>query len=116
MTITNFLQEAKRLEIQPYRKRANVEELKRNSMPFIGSPLKHPVDKTKVILIVDPYNQTNFYYEFKAEDITFVEDFPTIVNVDGENLTMVKLWIRKGSLGIRCMPFLVEEMASPFRG
>jgi inorganic pyrophosphatase len=114
MTITKFLQEAKRLEIQPYKKRANVEDLKRKSIPFIGSPLKHPVDKTKVILIVDPYNQTTFYYEFKAEDIALVEDFPTIVNIDGENITMARLWIRKGGMGIRCSPFIVEELTSPF--
>lgn len=114
MTITTFLQEAKRLEIQPYKKKANVEELKRNSIPFIGSPLKHPVDKSKVILIVDPYNQTTFYYEFKAEDITFVEDFPTIVNLEGENITMAKLWIRKGGMGVRCSPFIVAEIAPPF--
>jgi inorganic pyrophosphatase len=114
MTMTKFLQQAKRLEIQPYRKKTNIEELKRKSIAFIGSPLKHPVDKAKVILVVDPYNQTNFYYEFKAEDITFVEDFPTIVNIDGENVTMVKLWIRKGGLGVRCSPFVVEELSSPF--
>ena len=114
MTITKFLQQAKRLEIQPYKKKTNVADLKRKSIPFIGSPLKHPVDKTKVILVVDPYNPTNFYYEFKTEDITLVEEFPTIVNVDGENVTMVKLWIRRGGTGVRCSPFMVEELASPF--
>jgi inorganic pyrophosphatase len=114
MTMTKFLQQAKRLEIQPYKKKANIEELKAKSIPFIGSPLRHPVDKAKVVLIVDPYNQTNFYYEFKTEDITFVEDFPTIVNIEGENVTMVKLWIRKGGIGVRCSPFVVESFASPF--
>ena len=39
MSMTKFLQEAKRLEIQPYRKKANIEELKRKSIAFIGSPL-----------------------------------------------------------------------------
>ena len=114
MTITKFLQEAKRLEVQPYKKKTNVEALKQKSIPFIGSPLKHPVDKTRVILIVDPYNQATFYYEFKAEDITLVEDFPIIVNVEGENITMVKLWIRKGGVGVRCSPFVVAEVKSPF--
>lgn len=114
MIITKFLQEAKRLEIQPYKKRSGIEDLKRRSIPFIGSPLKHPVDKHKVLLIVDPYNQTTFYYEFRTEDIMFVEDFPTIANVDGENITMARLWIRKGGMGIRCSPFMVEELRPPY--
>lgn len=114
MTMTTFLQEAKRLEIQPYKKKSNVGELKRNSIPFIGSPFKHPVDKDKILLIVDPYNQTTFYYEFKTEDIAFVEDVPTIVNIDGENVTMARIWIRKGGMGVRCAPFIVAELSSPF--
>jgi len=86
--------------------------LRKTHVPFSGSPLKNPHDPKKVILVPDPYGSP-FYYEFKSDDITFVEKLPSIVNLEGETTTMVRFWVKKTSRGIVCTPFLVEE-TKPF--
>jgi inorganic pyrophosphatase len=83
--------------------------LRKTHVPFSGSPLKHPYDRKKVILVPDPYSSSPFYYEFKSNDITFVEKLPSIVNMEGEAVTLVRFWVKKMSVGMVCTPFLVEE-------
>jgi hypothetical protein len=110
MQTKNFPQEIKRFEIESYKRPKNFKELKKSHLPFSGSPLKHPYDHKKVILIPDPYSSNPFYYEFKRDDITYAERLPNIVDVNGEAMTMVRFWVKKMSVGMLCTPFLVEEM------
>jgi inorganic pyrophosphatase len=58
---------------------------------------------------VDPFSSNTSYYEFKSKDISYVEELPNIVNLDGETIKMVRIWVKKMSVGILCSPFLVEE-------
>jgi hypothetical protein len=109
MVIKNFPQEVKKFEIETYKKPKNLRELKRTHVPFTGSPLKHPYDPQKVVLIPDPYSSNPFYYEFKSNDITFAEKLPSIVDIEGKTIAMVRVWVKKMSLGMVCTPFLVEE-------
>ena len=109
MPITNFPQELKRFEVEAYQKPGNLKELRKTHVPFTGSPSKHPYDPKKVVLIPDPYGSIPFYYEFKSEDIAFIEKLPNLVNLDGETLKMARLWVKKRSVGVVCTPFLVEE-------
>jgi len=51
------------------------------------------------------------YYEFKINDISYVEELPNLVNMEGETITMVRIWIKKMSIGIKCFPFVVEDTA-----
>jgi hypothetical protein len=109
MAIKGFPQEIKKFEIETYKKPENLRDLERTHVSFSGSPLKHPYDSQKVILVIDPFSSNASYYEFKNKDISFVEDLPNIVNLRGETITMVRIWVKKMSVGIRCSPFLVEE-------
>ena len=110
MPITKFLQELKKLEIQPYEGDKTFKDLRKTHVPFSGSPHKHPYDKDKFILIVDPYS-TTLYYEFDSADIEFAEELPCIVNMEGETINMVLVWIKKRSIALRCSPFIVESAA-----
>jgi len=110
MVIKNFPQEVRRFEIDTYAMPNNLKGLKKTHVPFSGSPLKHPYDPKKVILVPDPYSSNPFYYEFKSEDITYAEKLPSIVDLEGETVTMVKFWVKKMRLGILCTPFRVEEI------
>ncbi len=110
MPITNFLQKAQKLEIQAYKKPRDIKKLRADHVPFSGSPLKHPSDAKKVILVADPYSSNTFYYEFRAEDIAFVEELPNLVSADGESINMARIWVRKRSVGVRCTPFMVEDI------
>jgi inorganic pyrophosphatase len=110
MAAKNFPQEVRKFEIEVYERPRNLRELKRTHVPFSGSPLKHPHDPKKVILVPDPYGSSPFYYEFKSDDITFAEKLPSMVNWDGETTPVVRFWVKKRSRGILCTPFLVEEI------
>ena len=112
MVVKNFPQEIKKFEIETFERPKNLKELKRTHVPFSGSPLKHPLDPKKVILIPDPYNTSPFYYEFKSNDIAFAERLPNVVNLKGETVTMVRFWVKKMSVGTLCTPFVVEETAT----
>jgi hypothetical protein len=109
MAMTNFPQEVKKFEIEAYRRPKNSRELKTTHVPFSGAPLKHPHDAEKVILVPDPYSSRTTYYEFKGSDISFVETLPSVVDQNGKAFTMVRIWVKKMSVGILCAPFLVEE-------
>ena len=109
MAIKNFPQEVKKFEVEAYEKPKNLKELRKTHVPFTGSPLNHPYDPKKVILVPDPYSSGPFYYEFKSNDVTFAEKLPGIVNLEGETIPMVRFWVKKSSLGLVCTPFLVEE-------
>ena len=109
MQISNYLQETKKFEIQTYEKPKDFSMLRDSHIAFSGAPRKHPYDPDKVILIVDPYSTNTFYYEFRADDIAYVEELPSMVNLEGKSITMVRLWIKKISIGVRCTPFIVQE-------
>jgi hypothetical protein len=113
MSITGFPREIKKFEIEAYKTPKNLKELEKTHVSFSGSPLKHPYDSQKVILVIDPFSSNTSYYEFKNKDISFVEELPNIVNLEGETITMVRIWVKKMSVGIRCSPFLVEVAKIP---
>jgi hypothetical protein len=109
MPIRNLLQESKRFEIEAYKKPEDLKELRKTHVSFSGSPSIHPYDPKMVILVPDPYSTSPFYYEFKSEDIAFIEKLPSIVSLDGETFKMARLWIKKTSVAVVCTPFVVEE-------
>ncbi len=109
MPAANFPLEVKKFEIEAYRRPKNLKDLKKAHVPYSGAPLKHPHDTERVILVPDPYSGSTAYYEFKGSDISFVEALPSIVDQNGKTVTMVRIWVRKMSVGILCSPFLVEE-------
>jgi len=111
MPLANFPLKATRFEIQAYKKPSNIKNIRKTHVSFTGSPQKHPYDDEKVILISDPFSTNTFYYEFRGDDISFVEELPTIVNFDEEVITMVRIWVKKKSIGIRCTPFVIEDIS-----
>jgi inorganic pyrophosphatase len=109
MQSENYPQEAVKFQIQAYKVPKNQQLLKKTHVAFTGSPRKHPYDSDRVILVVDPFSTNYLYYEFSKNDITYVEELPNIVNLDGDTVTMVRVWVKKMSMAIRCTPFIVED-------
>jgi len=79
-----------------------------DGVPFTGHPRVHPSDKTNMILVNDPLGNEPKVMEFKLDDILFVEEIPAAVTEDGEGVPLVKLWIKKGAVGVRLEPFEVK--------
>ncbi|MBN2875212.1 MAG: hypothetical protein JXM71_08980 [Spirochaetales bacterium] len=90
-------------ELQPYR-----SDPPQDALAFTGSPRKHPYDDEKLILIVEPHDGESAIYEFKAADIVGAQDLPSPVTEAGESYRIVRLWIRRGAVGIKYEPFEVE--------
>ncbi len=109
MATSYFLQKAETLAIQTYKKPKNIQELRKTHIPFSGLLKKNPYDSKKIILITDPDSPGTSYYEFKTDDISCAEEMPTLVNMDGETITMARIWVKKKSIGVRFIPFIVED-------
>jgi hypothetical protein len=109
MPAPNFPQETKRFEIEAYKRPKNLRELRKTHVSFSGSPLKHPYDAKKIILVTDPYSSHTSYYEFRSRDISFVEELPNIVDLEGKTVPMARIWVKKMSVGMHYTFFLVGE-------
>jgi hypothetical protein len=110
MPITMVLQEAETFEVETYKKPKDFKQFRETHVAFSGSPFKHPYDAEKMILVADPYSTNTFYYEFRADTVSFVEELPSIVNLDGETVMMARIWVKKKSVAVRCSPFVVEDL------
>ena len=109
MTIDKFIELKDNLELQKYVR--SLEFDKKNCCSSYGSPKKHPHEKNRVILVTDPFSEHTFYYEFNMEDILSLEEQPSITNLEGESVSMVRLWVKKKSIGLQCTPFVVGNVA-----
>lgn len=109
MSISNFPKAAEKFEIQAYRKPRNFKELLKSHVAYTGSPHKHPYDSQRVILITDPSSTNTLYYEFQSKDISYLEELPNLVNMNGETMLMVRIWVKKQSIAVLSTPFIVGD-------
>ena len=109
MQNTNYPQESAKLEIQTHKRPKDIRMLRETHVSFTGSPQRHPYDANKAILIADPHSTNTYYYEFNKDDISFLEELPSIVNIEGETVTIVRIWVNKMSVAVRCTPFVVAD-------
>jgi len=109
MSNNHIPQLSAKFEIQAYKRPTNIHGLRKTHVPFTGSPRRHPYDAKKVCLISDPYSTSLLYYEFATQDIAYAEELANIVDIDGETITMARVWIKKGAVALRSTPFVVAE-------
>ena len=83
-------------------------ELEKEAVAFTAAPRKHPYDEKKILLIKDPFSSDTVFYEFNKEDILQVDPMPNLGTDSGRNIQMARIWVKKGSLGLRYEPFEVD--------
>lgn len=105
MTVKNLLKHAERFEVDTYKPR----DFRESHISFMGAPEKHPSAPDKIILVPDPFSANISYYEFAAADVAGVEELPSLVDAEGTSVKMCRVWVRKGSVGVRSTPFVVED-------
>jgi inorganic pyrophosphatase len=98
-----------RYQIEPFR--SGPERLRQVAVAFTGAPRKHHRDADKILLVSDPFSQQGFVYEFRTMDLVYAEEMPNVALGDGSTVSMVRLWVRKGSRALRIVPFSVEDTA-----
>lgn len=84
-------------------------ELPTDGVVFVGALRKHPYDRERCLLIADPAGETPAIYEFRVADILSADEMPSEVDETGMSIPLVKLWVRRGSFGIRYEPFEVDS-------
>ena len=109
MAVSNVPLKATKLEIQAYKRPKNLKALSKTHVAFTGSPQIHRYDPDKVILVADPFSTSTFYFEFARGDISYAEELPNLVNIEGEIITMARIWVKKKSIAIQCTPFQVSD-------
>lgn len=92
-------------EVELYHKHAEVPQ---DAVAFTGSARQHPYDREKLLLIVDDSTDKTSLLEFRIEDVLSAENLPNPVNEKGEMYSKVKLWVRRGAVGVRYEPFEVD--------
>jgi hypothetical protein len=110
MNKTNYLEMLPLSSIAKYPK-----SQPKDAVPFTGYPRVHhslsetSAEKDKIILVYDPLSAEPTVLEFMLEDILFVEEVPSAITEAGEGVPMIKLWVRRGAIGMILEPFEVDE-------
>lgn len=100
---------AKNKELQKY---SEPNRLSDEAVPYIGQPKQHDSEPDKIYLRLNPLSSNGAILEFKTDDIVFAENVKTVSQKEGGAFQIVKIWIRKGSIGIKLEPFSVQDFSS----
>ncbi|GAB6094544.1 hypothetical protein JCM14469_07960 [Desulfatiferula olefinivorans] len=111
MPFDHFLQLQETYDIQLFDDSQDITLLKKTHACFTGSPRKHPEREDKILLVADLFGNQPIYYEFKLRDISYVERLSNEVTLDGDTTTIARIWVKKGSVAVRCIPFVVETIS-----
>lgn len=97
---------AKNNSLQKY---TEPNKLSTEAVPFIGQPKQQESEPDKIYLRLNPLSSNGAILEFKTVDIVYAENVKTVSQKDGGAFQIVKIWIRKGSVGIKLEPFSVQD-------
>lgn len=112
MSVQKYLESLPLHEISRYDRKKDYSD---TCIAFTGTPRKHPYDHEKLLLINNPYTSETIFYEFQFSDIKGVDDLPSLLTETGESVKMVKVWVEKGSVGMRYEPFEVNKPLKFFK-
>lgn len=99
---------SKNKELQQYIEPSRLSD---EAVPYIGQPKQHEADPDKIFLRLNPLSSNGAILEFKTEDVVFAENVKTVSQKDGAAFQIAKIWIRKGSIGIKLEPFSVQDFS-----
>ena len=105
MSATQYIQSLPAHDIVRY---VSGESYHGKSTPFEGAPRKHPYDSQRILLIPSPFENPHVIYEFLMADVLHAEELQSVVTEKGDNLQIIRLWIRNESVGLKMEPFRVE--------
>ncbi|MBU3916560.1 hypothetical protein KKA14_13590 [bacterium] len=104
--IIKVIEKAKSLD-----KYSDPKRLSEDAVPYIGQPKQNDSDPDKIFLRLNPLSSNGSILEFKTKDIVFAENVKTVSQKDGAAFQIIKIWIKKGSIGIKLEPFSVQDFS-----
>ena len=84
------------------------------AVPFVGQPKQTESEPDKIFIRLTPLSSNGALLEFKVDDVLFAENVKTVSHNDGSAFQIAKIWIRKGSIGIKLEPFSVQDLSEVF--
>jgi hypothetical protein len=84
-------------------------EIAKLGIAYMGSLRSHPYKKDRILLIEDPFNLNSRVLEFKKKDILAVEKVESLASPSGKIVNVARIWVKKGAMGIKYEPFVVED-------
>ena len=84
------------------------------AVPYIGQPKQTESEPDKIFIRLNPLSSNGALLEFKTEDVVYAENVKTVSHKDGNAFQIAKVWIRKGSIGIKLEPFAVQDFSEVF--
>ncbi len=109
--LTRWLERAERFDVQAYKPPRDPGRLRNTHVSFCGSLFKHPYDEQLALLVTDPGSGNASWLEFRVQDIAYVERLPSVADPDGDVIFLLRIWVKKMSVGVRHIPFLVDDVA-----
>lgn len=98
-------------ELEKYR---DPNRLMKEAIPYIGQPKQQEGNPEKIYIRLNPLSSNGAFLEFKTQDVVYAETVKTVSQNDGTAFNIVKIWIRKGSIGIKMEPFSVMDFSDVF--
>jgi hypothetical protein len=80
-----------------------------DAVSFVGTLRKHPYDGSKCLLLADHAGDEPAILEFCKADVQGVEERASPVDESGSSRQIVRIWVRRGSRGVRYEPFEVDD-------
>jgi inorganic pyrophosphatase len=104
LTITNYLATLPVSTIAPF-----CGTPPKDAVTFVGHPRRQPNDSSKLLLVQDVPGNQPVVTEFNLEDVRSIETMPSPVTDSGETVQLVKVWVRRGAVGVVLEPFEVND-------
>jgi len=98
-------------EVNPF---SDVDRLSKEAVPFVGQLKKNEGDPSKIFLRTERFANQSILLEFNQKDVVYAEDLKTITKNDGTAFRIVKIWLRKGTIGVKLEPFSVTDFSDFF--
>ena len=108
--IVKVLNESRELE-----EHSDSDRLSKEAVSFVGQLKKNETDPSKVFLRSERFANQSILLEFNLRDVVFAEDLKTITRDDGAAIRIVKIWLRKGAIGVKLEPFSVADFSEFFK-
>ena len=104
------LAQAQRYEIERYAKGQVCSE---THVAYTGVPNKHRDSEERMVLACGVDSGAPTFLDFSLADVDRMEQAETMVTLDGRAVPLVRLWVRKGALAFRYLPFVVDDILLP---
>ena len=87
------------LEERELCKYSDPNRLHKEAVPFVGQVKQLKEAPDRIYLRLDSISSHGQMLEFKTNDIVYAEDVNTLTKANGLAIRIVRIWVRKGSVG-----------------